>query len=199
MLDLHCSTKQKFLMSTKLKMLGKTMRDAVAIVLETHPVNLGLEEYLEEFNQRLYEVFPTCSEMPGAIRLVRHLHEAGIPIAVATGSSSKALFTKVEHRKWFKTCFGDKWVSGDHVQKSKPDPEGFLIAASKIGIKPENCLVFEDSPSGVQAAINGGMKVIQVNDIQQIIENSPKSDSLLNSLEEFVPEKWGLPPYETNK
>ncbi|KAJ6249504.1 2-deoxyglucose-6-phosphate phosphatase 2 [Anaeramoeba flamelloides] len=186
-------------MSTKLKMMGKTMKDSSSIVLKTHPMDLTLEEFMKEKSRMLFEVFPTCPEMPGAIQLIRHFHKAGIPIVVASGSSTKSLKCKVENREWFKTCFGDKWVSGDHVQKSKPDPEGFLIAASKIGVKPENCLVFEDSPSGVQAAKNAGMKVIQINTIQEIIENSPKSDSLLNSLEEFVPEEWGLPPFETNK
>jgi beta-phosphoglucomutase family hydrolase len=51
----------------------------------------------------------------------------------------------------------DALISADEVRVSKPDPETFLVCAEKIGVAPENCLVFEDSPKGVQAAERAGM------------------------------------------
>lgn len=53
-------------------------------------------------------------------------------------------------------------VSADHVTFSKPDPETFTKAAQQLGVKPENCIVFEDAPKGVETAANAGMKVVVI-------------------------------------
>lgn len=53
-------------------------------------------------------------------------------------------------------------VSADDVRKSKPDPETFLKAASLLNVLPENCIVFEDAPKGVESALNAGMKCIVI-------------------------------------
>ena len=53
-------------------------------------------------------------------------------------------------------------VCGDEVSHGKPDPEGYLTAAAKLGIAPANCVVVEDAPSGVEAAHNAGMRAIAV-------------------------------------
>ena len=51
-------------------------------------------------------------------------------------------------------------VTGDDITKSKPDPEIFLLGAERLGVQPESCLVIEDAPSGVEAALRGGMKAL---------------------------------------
>ena len=48
----------------------------------------------------------------------------------------------------------------DEILKGKPDPEGFLLAAEKLGVDPKQCLVFEDTRPGIEAALNAGMQVI---------------------------------------
>jgi sugar-phosphatase len=53
-------------------------------------------------------------------------------------------------------------VCGDEVAKGKPDPEGYLAAAGLLGVAPEACVVFEDAPAGVQAALAAGMRVIGI-------------------------------------
>jgi beta-phosphoglucomutase-like phosphatase (HAD superfamily) len=54
----------------------------------------------------------------------------------------------------------DGLITGDMVKNCKPDPEGYLMAADMLGLKPENCYVFEDSLQGIQAGINAGCKVV---------------------------------------
>lgn len=54
------------------------------------------------------------------------------------------------------------FISADDAQHSKPDPETFLKCAEAIGIAPKDCLVFEDAPKGVEAAMNAGMKAIVI-------------------------------------
>ena len=53
-------------------------------------------------------------------------------------------------------------VCGDEVAHGKPDPEGYLAAAAKLGIAPAGCIVVEDAPSGIEAAHNAGMRVLAV-------------------------------------
>ena len=58
-------------------------------------------------------------------------------------------------------------ICGDEVNKSKPNPEIFLKAAEKLGLKPEECIVIEDSKSGVEAAYKGGFRCIMVPDYKK--------------------------------
>ena len=53
-------------------------------------------------------------------------------------------------------------ITASDVQTSKPDPEVFLKCAAELGVAPQNCIVFEDAPKGVEAARNGGMKAVAI-------------------------------------
>jgi mannitol-1-/sugar-/sorbitol-6-phosphatase len=53
-------------------------------------------------------------------------------------------------------------ISGDDVTKGKPDPEGFLKAASHLGVRPERCIVVEDSPTGILAGRRAGMNIVAI-------------------------------------
>ena len=53
-------------------------------------------------------------------------------------------------------------VSAEHVERGKPDPSIYLLAASRLGVAPSECLVFEDSPTGVRAARAAGMRVVAI-------------------------------------
>lgn len=61
-------------------------------------------------------------------------------------------------------------VSAADVQKSKPDPEVFLKVALQLGVAPENCVVFEDAPKGVEAALNAGMKAVAITTIHEAVD-----------------------------
>lgn len=84
------------------------------------------------------------------------------------------------------------------MSKGKPDPELFQKAAAGFSPppSPEACLVFEDAPSGVQAAVRAGMSVVMVPDAQLDPALHAGAHQVLTSLEQFDPEAWGLPPFE---
>jgi beta-phosphoglucomutase len=96
--------------------------------------------------------------LPGAMDTLRTLREKGIKIAI--GSSSRN--TPIILRQLQLDTYFDAVADGNAITRSKPDPEVFLLAASLLGLKPENCLVVEDADAGVEAALAGGMRVLGV-------------------------------------
>jgi beta-phosphoglucomutase len=59
-------------------------------------------------------------------------------------------------------CYFDAVADGNDIKRSKPDPEVFLLAAAKLGMKQEECVVVEDAVAGIDAALAGGMKAVAV-------------------------------------
>lgn len=98
--------------------------------------------------------------LPGAKDTIDELKRRKVKIAI--GSSSKNTPTILK-QIGLADAF-DAIADGNDITHSKPDPEVFLLAASRLDIKPEECLVVEDAEAGVQAAIAGGMNVAAVGD-----------------------------------
>nr|WP_216853603.1 HAD family phosphatase [Phytoactinopolyspora halotolerans] len=96
---------------------------------------------------------------PGAVELLAALDLAAVPCALVTMS----------YRQLAETVVGQlpagrftTMVTGDEVSRGKPDPEPYLAAAAELDVKPEQCLVIEDSPPGVESGLAAGMRVIGV-------------------------------------
>ncbi|MBD3240322.1 MAG: HAD-IA family hydrolase [Chitinivibrionales bacterium] len=96
--------------------------------------------------------------LPGVVELLCALHGRGIPCAVGSSTHRANLdvaFGILGIRRYFNAV-----VSGEDVSHGKPDPEVFLIAAERIGMAPESCVVFEDVPAGIEAARRAGMRTV---------------------------------------
>lgn len=100
------------------------------------------------------------SPLPGVREFLERLHRAGMPCVI--GSSTHRLNIETSLRllgleKYFRAL-----VTAEDVKAGKPDPEVFLKAAAAIDRKPSDCVVFEDAPVGIEAALAGGMAVVGV-------------------------------------
>jgi beta-phosphoglucomutase len=95
---------------------------------------------------------------PGAMQILRDLKVRGMRVAVASGSTNAPLILE---RIGLSTFF-DAVAHGLDISRSKPDPEVFLLAASRLGVSASDCLVIEDGAAGVEAAVAGGMKCLAV-------------------------------------
>jgi beta-phosphoglucomutase len=104
--------------------------------------------------------------LPGVKQVIDFLIENQVPIAL--GSASKNARSILEKTGLYQSF--DAVVDGNDVSKAKPDPEVFLIAASKLGVQPEDCTVFEDSQAGIEAANNAGMISIGIGDKEVLKE-----------------------------
>jgi beta-phosphoglucomutase family hydrolase len=100
------------------------------------------------------------SPLPGALRWLRMLHRKGWGQAIASAAPRANIETILEVLQASR-CF-QAIVSADDVHRGKPDPEVFLIAATKLGVAPERCIVVEDAEHGIEAARAAGMKSIGV-------------------------------------
>lgn len=138
-------------------------------------------------------------KIAGAEKLVNHLLRHNIPIAIASGSSTENYAIKIENHKEFFSRFNPVVLasSDPDVKHGKPNPDIFLVCASRFDAQPEpeKVLVFEDAVNGVQAAIAANMQVVMVPDERMDKELTKTATCVLPSLEQFVPEQFGLPPY----
>ncbi len=118
----------------------------------------ALADRKEEYYREL--IRETAAPLPGAMELMRGLHEAGFPQALASSAP-------VENIRLISDVLGlehylSALVSGETVPRGKPAPDIFLAAAKALGIDPANCLVIEDAVAGVEAAHAAGMRCIAV-------------------------------------
>lgn len=98
--------------------------------------------------------------LPGVKSLLEMLDAQGVPCAVGSSTHRENIEVVLDIlgvRERFKAL-----VTAEDVSHGKPDPEVFVKSANAIGIKPENCVVFEDAPVGVEAGLKAGSRVIAV-------------------------------------
>ena len=98
--------------------------------------------------------------MPGATWSTKALTDAGIPVGVVTNSRTPEIWLEAGGLSEKLTVV----VSGNDVGSPKPAPDGFLLAADRLGVDPSDCLAFEDSADGWLAATRAGMRVVLVSD-----------------------------------
>lgn len=133
----------------------------------------GLKEEL--FRQ---DVAGKLEPLPGVMDWLRRFTEAGFAQAVASSAPQEnidAIITGLDIGEFFTEC-----VSGAHL-RGKPDPATFLLAASRLGKAPEECLVIEDARVGVEAAKSGGMKCVAVCTTHEAAELA-KADKVVKGL-----------------
>lgn len=120
-------------------------------------------------------------------------------MAVATSSTKDSFDLKTEIHKNLFNLFNHIVTGGTdpEVKNGKPAPDIFLVAARRFPEKPppQDCLVFEDAPNGVQAAVTAGMQVVMVPDELVKPELCKLATLKLKSLEELKLELFGLPPF----
>jgi pseudouridine 5'-phosphatase len=144
--------------------MGRDALVSARIVLERLGVPLAPEAFLAERGPILEALVAECRAMVGAEAFVRQLRTMGVPMAVATSSDRPLYRLKTRAHDWF--ALFDAVVCGDdpRVRAKKPAPDIFLAAAEDLRAAPSECVVFEDSLAGVEAALAAGMRVVALPD-----------------------------------
>ncbi|XP_030750337.1 pseudouridine-5'-phosphatase-like isoform X2 [Sitophilus oryzae] len=190
---------QKYYHELALTVCGKTTEDLAKTIVEKLNLNISVEEFAKLFTKYSDEKLAGPPFMPGAERIVRHLHEKTIPIAIATSSSQRSFDMKTQPHKELFDLFHHVVCGGSdpEVKNGKPAPDIFLICASRFDDKPEpkNCLVFEDSVNGMKAGIAAGMQVVMIPDENVSQEMWKMATLRLDNLNQIHPQLFGLPPF----
>jgi beta-phosphoglucomutase len=124
---------------------------------------------------------------PGVKQLIKELRARGIKVALASSSKNAKTVIQLLH---IQNDF-DAVVDGTMTVNSKPHPEIFLLAASKLEVEPKHCLVFEDAEAGVEAALAAGMKCVGIGSPEQL----HKANKVISKTGEF--QLSGLKELET--
>ena len=148
----------------------------------------GEREYLREEVTRRMDEFE--AQMPfypvkGAREYVAELRKQGVPMAVVTSSNRTKMSNVYRQYPNFISTF-DAILTSEDFRASKPDPDCYLKAAARLGFRPEECVVFEDSIKGLQSARAAGTIVVGLATTVPMEEIRPLSDWQFYDFEEII-------------
>jgi beta-phosphoglucomutase family hydrolase len=138
---------------------GKPVRKIVAELNEMHGLDMPVDVLAERKESYYHEHLPQLKGIPEVLEHIEAEH-GHIPFAVVSGSRRASVVGSL-------TALGlldkfDTLVCAEDYQNGKPAPDGFLLAASRLGVAPADCLVFEDTELGIEAATAAGMASVMV-------------------------------------
>jgi HAD superfamily hydrolase (TIGR01509 family) len=178
--------------------LGRSPIDAWTTVARILCIDAPPQSLLDEAEPMLMGRWHQAGLLPGAARVLRHLSMEATPkIALATSSSRATLHRKLSSKPELQDIFHHIQCGDDGQCPGKPAPDCFLLTAEALRVDPSECLVIEDAPCGVQAAIAAGMRVVVVPSLHDT-SAYPTHDNIvevLPSLLSFEPHRYGFSPF----
>jgi len=143
------------------QMMGRPVADSLRIMIDCHSLPDALEDLMCECKQELEALMATSLEaMPGLYELIEELVAAKLPIAVATSG-----VREYAHHVLTRLAVLDRFkfvLTAEDIQRGKPDPEVYLLAAERLGLPPATMMVLEDSANGCRAAVGAGAFTVAV-------------------------------------
>ena len=138
---------------------GRPGTDIVHSLNEMHRLKMPVEDIVHRKEELFLELLPQLKPIPDAVEHIQAQH-GRIPFAVVSGGRRKSVvntLTILHLLDKFETIV----AAGDY-RNGKPAPDAFLVAAERLGVAPKDCLVFEDTAVGIQAATAAGMASVRV-------------------------------------
>ena len=138
---------------------GMPTAEIIATLNRQQGLSMVVEVVCTEKENLYYEMLPQLKAIAEVVEHIEAQHRR-IPFAVVSGGTHEtvvASLTAVNLLDKF-----DVFVCAGDYKKGKPDPEPFLLAAERLGVNPKDCLVFEDTEMGIQAATAAGMASVRV-------------------------------------
>ena len=129
--------------------------------------------------------------IPGIPDFLNSVRKAGISTAIVTSSYNEKLSSLWKVHPDLRNFF-DTVISADDITRSKPDPEGYLLAANRLNVAPENAFVFEDSLAGLQAGRAGGMTVVGVATTLPAAKIAPLADRVIDNFMGHTAEEFAI-------
>lgn len=178
----------RFDTALKPHVMGRHPLEVARLFVERHGLSDEPATLHAERLEILRELYATrvIPAKPGALALVQALAARATPMAVASGSPSAILHLVADRLGLAQVSTR---VGSDDVQQGKPAPDLFLLAAARLDVAPERCVVLEDAIAGVDAARAAGMRVVAVPGPETPREGVAHADLVVDSLVELDPER----------
>jgi len=138
---------------------GTPVAEIVSLLNKKQGLSMPVESVSSRKENLYMELLPQLKAVPEVVEQIDAQH-GRIPFAVVSGSTRESVTASLDSLKLLDRF--DTMVCAGDYKKSKPDPECFLLAASKLGVAPESCVVFEDTDMGIQAARAAGMASVKI-------------------------------------
>jgi HAD superfamily hydrolase (TIGR01509 family) len=138
---------------------GRPTAEIISTLNTRHGLSMPVGTVARRKEELYFELLPQLKAVPEVLEHIEAQH-GRIPFAVVSGSARDSVTASLASLKLldrFKTL-----VCAGEYKKSKPDPEAFLLAAARLDVAPDACLVFEDTEMGIQAAMAAGMASVKV-------------------------------------
>ncbi len=145
--------------------------------------DLTLDELSSLTQTEYLSLLPKVRIRKGFVELVTNLRRLGIKIALASSNNYSVVQAVIDH--FGIASFFDVITTVEEVSLNKPSPQIFTITADKLGVEPYECLVFEDSKAGVEAAIAAGMAVVGVARTKKEKEELSEAHKIISGFSEF--------------
>lgn len=190
---------KKYKKELRIRMYGVTDKEICSTVVKELKMPISADEFEMQLCDLAKNTLPSAPLQKGAERLLKHLHDYKVPMALATNSTEQAVRLHATARPTLFGLFNHKVCASDPaVDRGKPNPDIYLVAASRFPDQPKpiQCLVFEDSACGVAAANAAGMQVVMIPDPRLDREQTRHATLTLRSMLDFKPELFGLPPFD---
>jgi len=174
----------EFTMEQNERLKGVSRVRSLEILLDIGKVHLEEDQkskYLKEKNEQYLQYIAKMDHteiLPGIDDLLHYLKLNKIPFSLGSASKNARLILEILDL----IGLFDAIVDGNDVSTAKPDPEVFLLAAEKLGVRPEKCIVIEDAQAGIEAANKAGMTSIAIGDANVLHE----ADYILNNTSELT-------------
>jgi len=166
---------------------GKSGKQIDQELIRDFKLDLKEEDLLEQKKILIEKWFSekTMPLMPFSKETVEYfINNPKFKIALCSGGDEKEIITKLEKNDFLK--YFPILVAGSHVKRSKPWPDIYLLAVERLGLKPEECLAFEDTQYGLQAAKDAGINCFAVPNEYSIKQDFSRADKILSSLKEGI-------------
>jgi HAD superfamily hydrolase (TIGR01509 family) len=138
---------------------GMPVAEIISTLNQQHGLRMPVEAVASRKESLYFDLLPELKAVPEVLEHIE-AERGRIPFAVVSGSTRESVTASLVSLKLLDR-FHTMVCAGDYT-KSKPDPEAFLMAADRLGAAPEDCLVFEDTEMGIQAATAAGMSSVKV-------------------------------------
>lgn len=139
---------------------GVTAREIIERLNQQQGLSIPVDETVHIKEERYRLLIPQAQPIVAVVEEVRRFQSAGIPIAVASGGIREVVEESLRGTGLFSLF--QAIATANDVANGKPAPDVFLVAAERLGVAPDTCVVYEDADAGLEAARRAGMRAVDV-------------------------------------